>query len=426
MTLILFAAMLVLFVLGMPVAFVLGASAAVAMVLDGRLPLATVPQKMAAGVDNFPLLAIPFFIMAGSLMNTGGMTKRLVEFASTLVGHITGGLAHVVIVANMVMAGMSGSAVADASGTGNILIPAMVRAGYSSRYAAAITAAASTIGPIIPPSIGMVIYGSIAEVSVGRLFIGGVIPGILMGLYLMAVTYLIARRRGYGRRARAALAEVWQAFRRAILPLGMPVIILGGIFGGLFTPTEAAVVASVYALAVGVALRELRWPDLARVGRETVFMTATVLFIVATSSVGGWLLAYEQVPADVAVWFSSLTTDPLIVLIILNVVFLVLGFFVDSIPIMIVMVPVLLPLLKQFGLDPVHFGVMMMLNLMIGLVTPPVGMAMYVACAIAKVSIADFTRECWPMIGALLIVLALITVFPSLVLVLPNLLMGTD
>lgn len=426
MTLTLFAAMLVLFVLGMPVAFVLGASAAVAMVLDGRLPLATVPQKMAAGVDNFPLLAIPFFIMAGSLMNTGGMTRRLVDFASSLVGHITGGLAHVVIVANMIMAGMSGSAVADASGTGNILIPAMVRAGYSSRYAAAITAAASTIGPIIPPSIGMVIYGSIAEVSVGRLFIGGVIPGVLMGLYLMAVTYLIARQRGYGRRARAALAEVWQAFRRAILPLGMPVIILGGIFSGLFTPTEAAVVASVYALAVGVALRELRWPDLARVGRETVFMTAIVLFIVATSSVGGWLLAYEQVPADVAVWFSSLTTDPLMVLVILNVVFLVLGCFVDSIPIMIVMVPVLLPLMKQFGLDPVHFGVMMMLNLMIGLLTPPVGMAMYVACAIAKVSIADFTRECWPMIGALLIVVALITVFPSLVLVLPNLLMGRE
>jgi C4-dicarboxylate transporter, DctM subunit len=415
--------MIFFFGTGMPVAFAMGAASLVYMLLQGNLPLISIPQRMLNGADNFPLLAIPFFMLAGSLMDNGGVTRRLVNFSSALVGHITGGLAHVVVVANMIMAGMSGSAVADASGTGSILIPSMQQKGYSAPFSAAIVGAAATIGPIIPPSIPMVIFGSIANVSTAKLFVGGVIPGILMGVYLMVVAYLVAKRRGYGHEVRRSLSDLLRAFVDAIPPLLAPVIILGGILGGIFTPTEAAVVTTVYAFFLGLWYRELALRDIPRILTNVLVTTAVVLFIVAASSLMGWLLAIQQVPQALMSGFLSISTNPWVILVIINVFLLILGCLMDSIPILIILVPVLSPLIMRLGIDPVHFGVVMVLNLMIGLLTPPVGMVMYVVCSIAKVSIKDFTRECWPMILALLVVLAMITFYPPLVVWLPNLLL---
>jgi C4-dicarboxylate transporter DctM subunit len=415
--------MLLFFAVGMPVAFAMGASSLVYMLAQSNIALISIPQRMLNGADNFPLLAIPFFMLAGSLMETGGVTRRLVDFSSALVGHIAGGLSHVVVVANMIMAGMSGSAVADASATGSILIPSMRQKGFPADFAAAIVGAAATIGPIIPPSIPMVIFASIANVSVAKLFVGGVIPGILMGLYLMAVAYLVARRRNYGREPRRSLRELWHAFVRAIPPLFAPVIIMGGILGGVFTPTEAAVVASVYAFALGLWYRELRWRDLPRILGKVLVTTSVVLFIVAASSLMGWLLALERVPQMLMGGFLAISTNPWVILAIINVLLLILGCLMDSIPILIILVPVLSPLILKLGIDPIHFGVVMVLNLMIGLLTPPVGMVMYVTCSIAGVTIKDFTRECWPMILALIAVLAMITYYPPLVVWLPNLLL---
>ncbi len=415
--------MLLFFAVGMPVAFAMGVSSLAYMLVDGRIPLISIPQRMLNGADNFPLLAIPFFMLAGSLMNTGGVTRRLVDFSSALVGHITGGLAHVVVVANMIMAGMSGSAVADATGTGSILIPSMRQKGYPADFSAAIVGAAATIGPIIPPSIPMVIFASIANVSTAKLFVGGVIPGILMGLYLMGVAYVVARRRGYGREPRRSLADIGRALVQAILPLLCPVIIMGGILGGVFTPTEAAVVASVYAFALGLWYRELSWRDLPRILTEVLVTSAVVLFIVAASSLIGWLLAIERVPQTLMSGFLAVSTNPWVILGIINVFLLILGCLMDSIPILIILVPVLSPLIMKLGIDPIHFGVVMVLNLMIGLLTPPVGMVMYVVCSISGVTIRAFTRECWPMIVALMGVLAMITYYPPLVVWLPNLLL---
>jgi C4-dicarboxylate transporter DctM subunit len=415
--------MIAFFATGMPVAFAMGVASLVYVLVQGTLPLISIPQRMLNGADNFPLLAIPFFMLAGSLMDNGGVTRRLVNFSSALVGHITGGLAHVVVVANMIMAGMSGSAVADASGTGSILIPSMQRKGYPADFAAAIVGAAATIGPIIPPSIPMVIFASIANVSTARLFVGGVIPGILMGLYLMVVAYVVAKRRGYGREVRRSPRELWQAFREAIPPLLAPVIIMGGILGGVFTPTEAAVVTTVYAFFLGLWYRELHLRDLPRILTNVLVTTAVVMFIVAGSSLMGWLLAIEQVPQTLMSGFLSISTNKWVILAILNIFLLVLGCLMDSIPILIILVPVLSPLVMRLGIDPIHFGVVMVLNLMIGLLTPPVGMLMYVVCSIAKVSIKDFTRECWPMMLALGAVLVMITFYPPLVVWLPNLLL---
>ena len=415
--------MLFFFAAGMPVAFAMGASSLVYMLVQGQIALISIPQRMLNGADNFPLLAIPFFMLAGSLMDTGGVTRRLVDFSSALVGHITGGLAHVVVVANMIMAGMSGSAVADASGTGSILIPSMRQKGYPADFAAAIVGAAATIGPIIPPSIPMVIFASIANVSVAKLFVGGVIPGLFMGLYLMAVAYVVARRRGYGREPRRSIRELGDAFVRAIPPLLAPVIIMGGILGGVFTPTEAAVVTSVYAFLLGLWYRELKWRDIPRILTNVLATTAMVLFIVAACSLMGWLLALERVPQMLMSGFLAISTNPWVILGIINVFLLILGCLMDSIPILIILVPVLSPLIMKLGIDPIHFGVVMVLNLMIGLLTPPVGMVMYVVCSIAGVTIKDFTRECWPMILALIAVLIMITFYPPLVVWLPNLLL---
>lgn len=415
----------VLLAIGAPVAVAMGLTGAIAVAMLDEIPLEVIAQRFVTGVDSFPLLAVPFFILAGALMNTGGTTQRLVRLANVLVGRFTGGLGHVNVVSNMIMAGMSGSAAADAAGTGSVLIPAMARAGYSRPFSAALTAAASTIGPIIPPSIPFVVFGVLASVSIGRLFLGGAIPGVLMGLYLMAAVYIIARRRGYARGAKPTGGEVWAAFRDALPALMLPAIIVWGIAGGVVTPTEASVLAVLYALFLGtVVYRELTWDSTFAIFGEAAMTTATVMFIVAASALLAWVLTREQAGPQLVRLVTSVSTDPFMVLLVLNVILLILGCFLETLSLMILLVPVLMPLIKTLGIDPVHFGVMFTLNLMIGLITPPVGMSMFITCRIAGIQVAEFAREIWPFVIALVGVLLVVTYFPSVVLFLPNLVMG--
>jgi C4-dicarboxylate transporter DctM subunit len=414
-----------LFAIGVPIAIAMGLAGFSVILLRGNIPIEVTAQRFVTGVDSFPLLAVPFFILAGALMNTGGVTERLVRLANAMVGRLTGGLGHVVVVTNMIMAGMSGSAVADAAGTGAVLIPSMVRAGYGAAFSAAVTASASTIGPIIPPSIPFVVFGVLASVSIGRLFLGGAIPGILMGLYLMVVVYLVSRKRGYARGEKTSATRLWVAFKSALPALMLPVIILWGIVGGVVTPTEAAVLAVLYALFLGAFVyRELTFSSMAQVFSEAALTTGVIMFIVAGASLLAWMMTREQAGPTLVGAVTSITTDPRLVLLLLNIILLILGCFLETLSLMILLVPVLMPLINALGIDPVHFGVVFTLNLMIGLITPPVGMSMFIACSIAKIRLVDFAREIPLFVVALVLVLLLITYYPPLVLFLPNLVMG--
>jgi len=416
--------MLAGFALGLPVAYSLLVPSLIYIVQQG-VPLFVVAQKMANGVESFPLLAIPFFIAAGELMNTGGVTRRLVTLAATMVGHITGGLAHVTIVANMIMAGMSGSAIADAAGTGRVLIPAMEQEKFSKPFAAAIVSAAGTIGPIIPPSIPFVLFGFIASTSVGRLFLGGIIPGILMGLFLMATVYIVAKRRHYPRHARTTLGQFWSAFKEASWALIMPMIILGGILSGVFTPTEAAGMAALYGLFVGFFIyKEITLRDLLPIATRVVRSTSVVLFIVAAAAVIQYILTREMVGEALLALFKPFAGRKVLALLLINLLFLALGCVMETTALLLLFTPIFLPLIDGLGVDRVHFGVFYVLNLMIGTLTPPVGTVMYVILNISGITMKEFAKEIWPMLIALIAVLFLITFYPPLVLWIPNLFMG--
>jgi tripartite ATP-independent transporter DctM subunit len=425
MVLVLVGVLLLLMALEFPVAFCMTGASAVYLLLRGDIPPVVIAQRVSVGVDSFVLLAIPFFFLAGELMNQGGITRRLVSLAQALVGGVRGGLGHVTVVTNMIMAGMSGSAVADATGTGAVLIPAMVNAGYPKIFSAALVGAASTIGPVIPPSIPFVIYGGITGVSVGRLFLGGVVPGVLMGVFLMGAVYVVAKKRGYRAEGWLTFSEALRNIWRAIPVMLFPVIILGGIFSGVVTPTEAAVVAVVYAVFLSVLFyRELTLGKLARVLTSVAANTAKITFIIASASIYGWLLAREGVPQLFTNFFLSISQEPWIILLMVNVLLLILGCLMETTAILVILTPVLMDLIMKVGIDPVHFGVVFTLNLMIGLLTPPVGMTLYVMVSLARVSVTDFTRECAIFMLALLVVLILITYIPGLVTFLPKLVMG--
>ena len=421
-----FGLLVLLMMLGVPIAASMALTAILSfLALGGPDLLLMVPQRMYSGTTSFTLLAIPFFILAGNLMNTGGITTRLIHFAQCLVGHIRGGLGHVTVVTNMIMAGMSGAAVADAVGTGNILIPSMEKAGYPRVFSAALVGAASTIGPIIPPSIPFVIYGSMTGTSVGRLFLAGFVPGVLMGMLLMITVAIISKRRGYPSERRASLRELLRATVQAAPAWGSPFIIIGGILAGVFTPTEAAAVASVYALAIGMFLyREITLADLPRILWETVRNSVQVMFIISAASVFGWLLIQQQIPTKMVEGLMALTSQRWLVLLIVNVILLILGCFMEGIAIMLLTIPVFVPLVTRVGVDPVHFGVIMALNSMIGLLTPPVGMCLYAVSSISKVAIWPLARELWPYIVALTVCLFLITYIPWLTVWIPDLVMG--
>jgi C4-dicarboxylate transporter, DctM subunit len=395
------------------------------VVLGDASLLKVVAQRTYASTTSFPLLAIPFFILAGNLMNTGGMTERIFRFAHTLVGHMKGGLGQVNVVGSMVFAGMSGSALADAMGLGAIEVKAMTARGYEARFAAAVSAASATVGPVIPPSIPLVLFGSMTGVSVGALFLGGVVPGILMGVAMMVVVAIVARRRNYPSEPRATLAEVVRGLVDGLGALVTPAIIMGGILGGIFTPTEASVVACAYALVLGMAVyRELKWRDLPRILLETANQTAQVMFIVATAGLFGWFLIYMRVPDTLIQALTALSANKWAVLAIINVILLVLGCFMEGIAIMLLTVPIFMPIIGKLGIDPVHFGVVMTLNLMIGLLTPPVGMALYAMSSVARVPVVELARELVPFMFSIFAVLVLITFVPGVVTWLPRLIMG--
>ena len=416
---------LALIALGVPVAVAMGVAGAGAIWLATNLPMVVVGQRMLVILDSFPFLALPFFVVAGLLMERGGITRRLIDFSGLFVGRLTGGLAHVLIGTNLIMAGASGSATADCAATGTVLIPALARAGYSRAFACALTAAASTVGPIVPPSIMFVLFGAIASVSIGRLFVGGALPGLLMGIYLMIAAHLIAKRRRYPKLPPVSLPAALRIARDALPAVLMPIVVLGGIVAGIFTPTEAGAIAAGYALVLSVAVyRELPLSAVPGVLARGGIVTGAIMLIVSAASLFGWLLAREQAPQMLARGFTALSDDPLVFLFVFNVALLVLGCFFEAVSLLILVTPVIMPVVTSVGIDPVHFGVVMTLNLMIGLLTPPVGMNMFIVCAIGGISIREYTREVVPFVVALLLVLGLITYVPALVLFLPNLLLG--
>ena len=426
LVLLIFSVLVLMILIGFPIAVAMGLTA-VGFFLGLGEPrmIGAMAQRMYSAVSSFPLLAIPFFILAGNLMNTGGMTDRIFGFAKTVVGHVRGGLAHVSVLASMLFAGVSGAALAEAMGLGVIEIKAMKDGGFDKTFAGAVVASSSTIGPVIPPSIPMVIYGALAEVSVGKLFLGGVIPGIMMGIGIMIVIYILSVKRGYRAEQRATLAQVVRSGIDGILGLLAPGIIMGGILGGVFTPTEAAVAAVLYALIVGcLVYRELDLNRLTAILWDTVDQTVRVMFIIAAAGMFGWLLIYIRAPQQIVEGLTALTSSSVIILLILNIILLVLGCFMEGIAIMLLTVPIFMPVLAKFGIDPVHFGVVMTLNLMIGLLTPPVGMVLYAVSTIAQVPVVRLAWELVPFMLILGLVLVLITYIPGLVTWLPTLVLG--
>ena len=413
--------------MGIPIAVAIGLTAMGVMYWMGGLDLIVmVIQRMYASTTSFPLLAIPFFILAGNVMNSGGMTHRIFDFAQVLVGRVPGALGHVNVVASMLFAGMSGSAIADAAGLGTVQIAAMRKAGYPDDFSAALTAVSSTIGPIIPPSIPFVIYGSLANVSVGALFLGGVVPGVLMGLSLMATIAIVAIRREFPRPERPADFKAALRITLEALPAVLtPVILVGGMLAGLFTPTEAAVVASLYALLLGAfGYRELRARDLPPVLWETAKQTIQVMFIIASAGAFGWILIQQNIPEAIVAGMLSISKEPWVLLLLINIILLILGMFLEAIAIMIIVLPIFMPMLPQLGVSPVHFGVILVLNLMIGLVTPPVGLCLYAVSSVSGVPLMKIFFAAWPYIVALIVVLGIITYVPPVVMWLPNFLTG--
>lgn len=422
MTATLFIAFVVFVLLGVPVSFVLGIASLIALVFIGGYPLQIVVQRMFTAVDSFALMAIPFFMLAGGLMDKGGITRRIVDFANALVGFLRGGLAHIAIVSGVVLAGISGSAVADTAAIGSILVPEMTKRGYDRDFSAAMVASAGIIGPIIPPSIPMIIYGVIAQISIGDLFMAGIVPGLLIGVGLMFVAYRVAVKRGYPTEERLSNAEKWQRLKNAIWAILMPLIIIVGIRGGIFTPTEGGVVASVYGLLVGMFIyKELKPKDLPKILGDAVISTASVSFLIATASLFSWILGSERIPQAIAAFFLSISTNKYVILFLINVLLLIVGMFLDVAPAIILLMPVLLPLVSSLGVDLVHFGLIATLNLAIGLLTPPVGTALYVACNIAKVSLADISKAVLRFIAVILVVLFLVTYVPAVTLWVPHL-----
>jgi len=453
---------------GLPIALAMVLASLLYIWTSGSIPPLTVVHRMVGGVDSFPLLAVPFFILAGNLMNSAGITNRIYNFALALVGWLKGGLGHVNVVGSVIFAGMSGTAIADAGGLGTIEIKAMKDHGYPTEFALGITAASATLGPIIPPSLPLVIYGVQANVSIGRLFVGGIVPGVVMALFMMAMVAYYAYVRNYGSdmaftwaRMGGALFELvfvvvtaivlyylwsteglpgWLRFGalllgtmaadklfrfEAYMALLTPVILIGGMATGLFTPTEAAVAAVAWALFLGLAwYRTLDWRMVVKISMDTIETTAVVLFIVAAASIFAWVLTTTQVTEAIGNWVLSISDNPLVFLLLANVFLLIVGCFMETIAAITILVPVFMPIIAKLGIDPVHFGLVMILNLMIGLLTPPVGMVLFILQKVARISFEATVKAVLPWLGPLLVTLAVISYWPQFTLWLPNLVYG--
>jgi C4-dicarboxylate transporter, DctM subunit len=420
-----FGVMFALFALRVPVAFSLGLASVAYMLIGGDVSLLVIPQRMVNSLDSFPLMAIPFFVLAGQLMNSCGATEHIFGFANSLVGRFRGGLGYVNVFANMIMAGMSGSAVADASGLGTVIIPAMEKQGYGKKFSAAVTGSAAIIGPIIPPSIPMVIYGALVNVSVGRLFLGGFVPGVMLGLAFMARVYILSRRRNYPCGERVSFSEVFRQLRISAPALLLVVLLIGGILSGLFTPTEAAAVCCAYALFLGVFVyKGLTFAILVRDLMESAKTVVVLLIIISAAAAFGVVLARNQVPMLVVHGLLAVSSNPLVILLMVNALLFILGCIMEGTAVLIILGPVFHEIAVGVGIDPVFMGIMVIVNLMIGLLTPPVGMIIFVMMRVAKISMAEFMEDAWGFVWMAVLVVVLICLFPSLVTFIPNALMG--
>jgi len=410
--------------LGPPIWLTMAVAGAVFVFL-ADIPGVIIPQQHVSAVNSFTFVAAPLFILMGNIMNSGGITERIFAFAAVCTGWMKGGLAQANILGSVIFAGTSGSAVADAGGIGTLEIKAMTDEGYDPETAAAITAASATIGPIIPPSIPMIIYGVYAEVSVGALFLAGVVPGLLMAVALGVMVRIEAVRKRFPRHAFPTLGAVWTAFRRAFFALMTPVILFAGMLSGVFTPTEAAAVATLYALILGLFVyRDFRITELPRLVLQTVETTGVVVALVMAAKLLAWCLALARIPQIAGAFLTTLTTDPLVYFLIVNLLLLVVGCFMEALAAMLILVPILVPVAMTLGIDPVHFGLVFVLNLMIGTITPPVGVVLYVVSNIARISFERMSRAIVPYLIPLLVVLAAVSYWPPLATFLPNLVLG--
>nr|WP_106780984.1 TRAP transporter large permease [Lysinibacillus timonensis] len=417
----------ILLFLNMPVAFAIGIGSLMYFLIGSDLPIEITTQRMVAGTQSFPLLAVPFFILAGNLMNAAGITERLIRFSNALTGHLQGSLAHVSIVLSTVMGGVSGSANADAAMQSRILGHQMVARGYSGGYSASVIAISSLITATIPPSIGLILYGYVGQVSIGKLFLAGIIPGVLMMLTLMVISYLIAKKRGYDTnnvQKRATLPEIGKTLLDSIWALLFPVILVVGIRFGIFTASEAGAFAVVYAIIIGFFVyKELNWKNFKEALSQSITDNASILLIISVSSILGFLITYDRLPQNAADFLIGITTNGSLMVILILIFLVIAGMFIESTVLVLLLTPIFLPVIKQVGVDPVHFGILMMTIVTFGGMTPPVGVTMYTTTSIMKVPIESYIKESIPFILGVFLLVLLLTFFPSIVMFLPDLFM---
>jgi len=413
-----------LVLLGIPIAFSFGFGSLIYCMLV-NIDTIIIPQRIFVSTDKFTFLAIPFFLLVGNLMNASGVTHRILNLARSMVGHIKGGLGHANVVASMIFAGLSGSAIADAAGLGAVEIEMMRESGYDEDFSASITLASSIIGPIIPPSIIMVIYGMVASVSIGRMLLGGLFPGIVMGLCLMAMVYFMALNRNYPHDTWAGWKKIIKSLFSALLPLLTPIIIIVGIVSGIFTPTEAGAVAALYTLLLGVfVFKQINWKNFKSALVTTAMTTALIGIIIGVSGIFSWIITIEGIPRQLVHLITSLTTNKIIILLLINLTVLILGCFIDAAPLIILLVPVLLPLLNSLQIDLIHFGIIISVNSMIGTITPPVGTCLYAVSSVSGLPIMRLAKSVIPFLLMLIIALLLITFIPQISLWFPNLILS--
>jgi tripartite ATP-independent transporter DctM subunit len=411
----------VMIALTAPVAFAIGVSAAIGLLVSDAAPLLVVPQRIFSGADSFVLLAIPLFILAGSLMETGGISARIVDLARVLIRHIRGGLGMAVVVAEMFFSGISGSTVADVSAIGSLMIPSLVRVGFKPDRAVAIVSAASAMGILIPPCLIMVIIAQIAGLSTGALFMAGFVPAVVLALAVMILIYVQARRENIGSERRANLAEIAVATKRALIPMMTPVIIFGAILGGIADPTEAAVLAVVYAFVVGVFVyKEIRWSQIPKIIIDSAVTSGIVIFMVGAASSFSWILAFEQVPRELAQMMLDLSQSPFVFFVVSMIVFIFLGAVLEGLPAIIICLPIFLPVAKSFGIDPLHYATMVVAATGIGLFLPPIGIGLYIASSFANLRADQTFRAMMPYVGVLFLGMITLIAFPWLTLVVPN------